>query len=102
MMFRILLKGFFSLCLLYTGSYGFAQSSADTVARDTIRNKFLPTGIRVGFDALNFAKSRLQDNYNGWEFDAGSVAHRLSVSLNRVGPHTTVKGTSLLATPIAS
>lgn len=69
MMFRIFLKGFLSLCLLYTGSYGFAQSSPDTVARDTIRNKFLPTGIRVGFDALNFAKSRLQDNYNGWEFE---------------------------------
>ncbi|WP_433204632.1 hypothetical protein ACQP1G_16325 [Nocardia sp. CA-107356] len=42
------------------------------------------------------------NGYNGWEFDAESVAHRLSVSLHRVGSHTTVKGTSLLATPIAS
>lgn len=42
------------------------------------------------------------DNYNDWEFDAESVAHRLSVSLHRVGSHTTVKGTTLLATPIAS
>ncbi|UGT68114.1 hypothetical protein LTT66_33965 [Nocardia gipuzkoensis] len=40
------------------------------------------------------------DNYNDWEFDAESVAHGLSVSLHRVGSHTTVKGTSLLATPI--
>ncbi|NUS42265.1 MAG: hypothetical protein HOQ24_01000 [Mycobacteriaceae bacterium] len=42
------------------------------------------------------------DNCNGWEFDAESVAHRLAVSLYRVGSHTAVKGTSLLATPIAS
>jgi hypothetical protein len=42
------------------------------------------------------------DGYNGWEFDAESVAHGMSVSLHRVGSHTTVKGNSLLATPIAS
>ncbi|MFE3445044.1 hypothetical protein ACFXNW_18595 [Nocardia sp. NPDC059180] len=42
------------------------------------------------------------DSYNDWEFDAESVASNLSVSLHRVGSHTTVKGTSLLATPIMS
>ncbi|WP_187688762.1 hypothetical protein [Nocardia wallacei] len=40
------------------------------------------------------------DGYNGWEFDAESVAHGLSVSLHRLGSHTTVKGTSLLSRPI--
>jgi hypothetical protein len=40
------------------------------------------------------------DGWNDWELNAESVAHRLSVSLARLGPHTTVKGTSLLATPI--
>ena len=45
-----------------------AQSTPDSVAVDTVRNKFVPTGIRGGFDVLALGKSRFQDNFNGWEF----------------------------------
>lgn len=45
-----------------------AQSRQDSVGVDTVKNQFLPTGIRVGYDAISFAKSRFQDNFNGWEF----------------------------------
>jgi hypothetical protein len=43
------------------------QANQDTVATDTIRNKYLPTGIRVGYDLLAAGRSRFQDNFNGWE-----------------------------------
>lgn len=65
----VLVYAFLCLCLVHTGNQAFAQSAADTVARDSVRNKFLPTGIRVGFDVINFAKSRLQDDYSGREFE---------------------------------
>ncbi len=55
--------------LLALGAFGQSQ---DTVAVDTVRNKFLPTGVRVGFDVINAAKSRFQDDYRGWEF-AGDI-----------------------------
>ena len=46
----------------------YAQSEADSIAIDTVRNKFLPTGIRAGMDLLALGKSRFQDSFNGWEF----------------------------------
>lgn len=38
-----------------------------TVRADTVRNKFFPTGIRVGTDVISLVKSRIQDNFEGWE-----------------------------------
>lgn len=68
MLHRLFMRILLGLCLVHATSYVYAQSDAETVAIDTVRNKFVPTGIRVGFDVVNFVKSRLQDNYNGWEF----------------------------------
>ncbi|GAA4201944.1 hypothetical protein [Actinocatenispora rupis] len=59
-------------------------------------------GRRPETPRLLAADDPASDNPYGWEFAAEDIAHRLSVSLNRIGPHTTVAGTSLLATPIAS
>jgi hypothetical protein len=47
---------------------GFAQIAADSIRRDTLRNKFVPTGVRVGADLLALAKTQFQNNYKGWEF----------------------------------
>lgn len=44
-----------------------AQTDRDSVARDTVRNKYLPTGIRIGSDVIHLVKSRTQDNFHGWE-----------------------------------
>ena len=82
MMLRtFLIKTLFSLCLLLLTSLLYAQSEADSVATDTVRNKFVPTGIRLGFDAVNVAKSRFQDNYNGWEFEGDIDFNRYYLTL---------------------
>jgi hypothetical protein len=44
-----------------------AQAASDSVAVDTVRNRFIPTGVRIGTDVVSLAKSRYQDNFNGWE-----------------------------------
>lgn len=62
--FRVLLLLGFSVGVLTARS----QSEQDTVAVDTVKNKFLPTGVRIGYDVIGFAKSRLQDDFHGWEF----------------------------------
>jgi hypothetical protein len=51
---------------------GFAQSSDTTVVvkKDTVKNKFVPTGIRVGTDVIALIKSSTQDNFTGWEVNA--------------------------------
>lgn len=43
-----------------------AAQSADTLKR----NRFLPTGIRVGTDILALAKTSFDDTFDGWELNA--------------------------------
>lgn len=49
-----------------------AGQTMDTtvVEKDTIRNKFLPSGLRIGTDIISHAKSQFQNNFNGWEVQA--------------------------------
>jgi hypothetical protein len=44
-----------------------AQTKSDTVKTDTVRNKYIPTGIRIGTDIISLVKTRTQENFNGWE-----------------------------------
>lgn len=44
-----------------------AQTNADSVKADTIRNRFIPTGVRVGTDLISLVKTRAQNNFHGWE-----------------------------------
>lgn len=41
----------------------------DTVKTDTLKNKYLLTGVRIGTDLISIAKSRYQDNFMGWEIN---------------------------------
>ena len=54
-------------CLVFPGSDAHAQNGQDSIRTDTVRNKFLPTGVRVGLDAISAVKTRTQSNFNGWE-----------------------------------
>lgn len=54
--------------LTFSGAV-FAQE-ADSLRLDTVKNKFLPTGIRIGTDVFALAKARFQDNFTGWEVAA--------------------------------
>lgn len=44
-----------------------AQEVQDNANPDSVRNRFLPTGIRVGTDVIHLVKTRTQDNFHGWE-----------------------------------
>src|SRR5688572_24458247 len=58
------------LCLLiFVAGNAFAQVRKDSLAIDTLRNKYLPTGIRAGFDLLAYGKTQFQDDFNGWEVE---------------------------------
>ena len=37
---------------------------------DTIKHRFIPTGVRVGIDAIAAVKSRVTTNWTGWEVNA--------------------------------
>jgi hypothetical protein len=65
------LKSLFSIALLFLVFGAFAQPK-DTalVAVDTVKNRFVPTGIRIGTDAIALVKSNIQDNFKGWEVNA--------------------------------
>jgi hypothetical protein len=54
------------LALLFAADAG-AQASRDTIKTDSIRNKYLPTGVRIGTDLISIVKTRTQDNFTGWE-----------------------------------
>jgi len=59
-------KYFFSLFLVIAcAASSFGQEKPATRA-DTLKNKYFPTGLRVGFDAISIIRS--QDNaFKGWE-----------------------------------
>jgi hypothetical protein len=65
----------------------YSQSEPDSIAVDTVRNKYLPTGIRGGVDLLSLAKSQFQDSFNGWEFqgDVDFNRYYLAVELGHWG-----------------
>lgn len=47
-----------------------AQTKSDTIRTDTVRNRYTPTGVRVGYDMINPVKTYVQDNFKGWELQA--------------------------------
>ncbi len=52
-------------------SHGFAQAVAeDTVKADRASNKYVPTGVRIGYDLISGGKSYFQDNYSGLDLQA--------------------------------
>jgi hypothetical protein len=45
------------------------SSQNDTLKVDTVKNRFLPTGIRIGTDVISIIKSQRQQNFSGWEMN---------------------------------
>ena len=64
------------MSLLLSAGCGYAQSGADTIAIDTVKNKYLPTGVKIGFDAIAYTKSRFQKNFDAWEVTGDVDFHR--------------------------
>jgi hypothetical protein len=43
---------------------------ADTLSTDTLKNKYLPTGLRIGTDVLSIVQSYAGQKFDGWEVNA--------------------------------
>jgi hypothetical protein len=69
-----------SILIFGTGVTALAQEreKRDSLAvKDTLTFRdFIPTGIRVGVDVLALIRSRYDDGYEGWEFNAEADVHR--------------------------
>ena len=86
MMSRHLLhKLFYVVVVLCLDASCLYAQVVDTLSIDTVKNKYLPTGIRVGIDAVPFAQSRLQDNFTGWEFEGDIDFYRYYLTLESGG-----------------
>jgi hypothetical protein len=55
----------------------------DSVERDTVKNRFLPTGLRIGTDAIALIKSQTQSNFSGWEVNADVDFNRFYLAYDR-------------------
>jgi len=72
---------FFSLLLaLVTTVSAFAQDKEKPA--DTLKGKFLPTGIRLGTDAISIIKSRMGNNFSGWEANADVDFYRYYATMD--------------------
>lgn len=61
-----------SLALLFSVLCFAANSNAqanerDTIPTDTLRNRYMPTGVRIGYDLISPVKTYVQDDFDGWE-----------------------------------
>lgn len=61
------LKILFVFLLALLRKDALAQANPDSVQTDSVRNKYLPTGIRFGTDVISLVKTRAQDDFRGWE-----------------------------------
>jgi hypothetical protein len=72
-----------SIFLLWTMAIsGFSQSSDSVRADSVVKHSYIPTGIRVGTDAISLFKTQFQDNFSGWEINADVDFHRYYLALD--------------------
>jgi hypothetical protein len=64
------LKLLFNISLFLVCTISFAQTEPKPAPTDSVRNRFLPTGIRIGTDIIALVKTNVQDDFNGWEVNA--------------------------------
>ncbi len=64
-----ILKSLFSISLVLVCAALRAQPADTVVQRDTVKHRYIPTGIRVGTDVLALIKSNVQDSFTGWEMN---------------------------------
>lgn len=74
-----MLKYLISICLLTIATHAYTQKA--TVQLDTTSRRFIPTGIRVGVDAIALGKSFYQDDYKQYAFQADIDFYRYFLNL---------------------
>jgi hypothetical protein len=58
------------------------ESKPDTVKTDSVKNKYLPTGVRLGTDVLALVKNNVQASFKGWEVNADVDFNRYFLALD--------------------
>src|SRR5215216_1791162 len=60
-----------------------AQTKKEEVKADTVvKSKFIPTGVRIGTDALSIARNFYDDSFQGWEVNADIDFYRYYVAID--------------------
>lgn len=59
-----------------------ATPKTDSLMVDTVKNRFVPTGIRLGTDVISIIKSQRQENFQGWEVNADVDFHRYLLAID--------------------
>ena len=76
-----ILKFFISLFLMPGMISSFAQETKGKPA-DTVRSKYIPTGLRLGTDLISIIKSRVTKNFTGWEVNADVDFYRYYLAVD--------------------
>jgi hypothetical protein len=77
------LKFYVSILILLLPLTLLAQKT-DSVKQktDTVRNKYLPTGVRFGTDIISLVKSNYIESFKGWEVNADIDFYRYYLSVD--------------------
>ncbi len=67
---QTILKYFFSLWFLFIFLTSYGQDEKPVDPSDTIKNKYLPSAIRIGTDIISIIKSQSGNRFDGWEINA--------------------------------
>jgi hypothetical protein len=57
-------------------------SDTTTAKVDTVKNRYLPTGIRIGTDVMALVRSQVRDNFSGWEVNGDVDFSRYYLSVD--------------------
>ena len=79
-MSRLRLINISLLSLLST--LAFSQERDSVQADSVVRNRFIPTGIRVGTDLISIFKTQFQDDFSGWEVNGDVDFHRYYLAVD--------------------
>jgi hypothetical protein len=59
-----------------------AAAQQDSVKTDSVRNKYVPTNIRIGTDLIALIRSNMKDDFKGWEVNADLDFYRYHLAVD--------------------
>ena len=76
------LRFYIALVILLPLAASAQQTDSVKVASDSARNKFLPTGVRIGTDLISIGKSQYVKSFTGWEVNADVDLYRYFLTVD--------------------
>ena len=76
-----MLRWFISAGLIFITCIAFGQQ-ADSLTLPTARNRFTPSGLRLGTDLITLIKSQAGNRFDGWEVNADVDFYRYYLTLD--------------------